>query len=226
MTTSASTGASSASCLPRFAPHLVQAAAAHDRVGPGEVDVLEHAQRAGAIVGAAEAGAALVDHDHLARLELALGAGADEVEGTRLGREHPGVVEAADDQRADPVGVAEAGQAALAHDDGGERALDPAHRVGDRLAQVARFVLGDQRGHHLGVGRRAHRHPARAQLLAQGGGVREVAVVPERDRCGRRRGARPAGRSATRSSRWSSSGRARWRCGPRGRRACPRRRPG
>src|SRR6185312_14283297 len=44
-----------------------------------------------------------------------------------------------------------------------------------------RLVLGDQRRHHLGVGRGAHRHPPRPQLLAQLGGVRQVAVVAEGD---------------------------------------------
>ena len=42
-------------------------------------------------------------------------------------------------------------------------------------------VLGDQRADHLGVGRRVEVHAARDELVAQLGGVREVAVVAERD---------------------------------------------
>ena len=142
--------------------HLVQAAPAHDRVGPGEVDVLEDAQRSPA--GRRRA----CGSGRRARRSTTISPGsisrskrrADQVERARLGGEHPAVVEAADDQRADAVGVAEAGQRALGHDDRGERALDPAHRVGDGLAEVAGVVLGDQRRHHLGVGRRAQSTPA------------------------------------------------------------------
>ena len=100
----------------------------------------------------------------------------------RLGCEHPGVVDAADHQRADAVGIAEPGDRVLGEDDGGEGALDLLHRVGDGGAQVARRVVRDQRRDHLGVRGRVQPHPLLAQLVAEGGRVGQVAVVGQRDR--------------------------------------------
>ena len=63
------------------------------------------------------------------------------------------------------------------------------------------------------------------ELLAQLGRVREVAVVPERDRCARGRGGRAAARSPSASSRSSSSACGRSRARPAGRELLLRRTP-
>ena len=130
----------------------------------------------------AEARALLVDDHQLAGPQLALEAGADQVERAGLGRQHPGVVEAADDQRADPVGVAEAGQATLREHDRRKRALDVRHRVGHGVGQVGGRVLRDQRRDHLGVGGRLEPDAPLAQVGTEGRRVGQVAVVAERDR--------------------------------------------
>ena len=84
----------------------------HARVGPGEVDELEDAERRAppwrGRHGLRDARAALVEHDHLAGLDVADERGADDVERAGLGGEHRGAVEVAQHQRADAVGVAEA----------------------------------------------------------------------------------------------------------------------
>jgi hypothetical protein len=75
---------------PHPAPDLVEIAALHVRVGPGEVDQLEDTQgRAG--FGEADGPrhpACLEDHD-LARLDVPDILGADDIEPSRLRREAP-----------------------------------------------------------------------------------------------------------------------------------------
>ena len=227
MTTSASTGGLGGQPPAHLDPGLVQPAAVEGGVRPGEVDVLEDAQRLAARRhGLAEVGAVLVEHDQLARGELALDGRADDVQRARLGCEHPGVVDAADHQRADAVGIAEPGDRVLGEDDGGEGALDLLHGVGDGGAQVARRVVRDQRRDHLGVRGRVQPHPLLAQLVAEGGRVGQVAVVGRARSSGLRRAARSAGRCATRSSRWSSSARGRSPSGRAAPTASARRTPG
>ena len=63
------------------------------------------------------------------------------------------------------------------------RALEPEHRRRDGLGQRRR-VARDQGGDHLGVGRRAEPDPVGDELVPQRLGIRQVAVVAERDRAG------------------------------------------
>jgi len=79
------------------------------------------------------------------------------------------------------VRVAEADQLALGERDDREGALEPRHRGRDRLLERG-GVVGDQRADHFGVGGRAEPHAACPELVTEGGGVREIAVVPQRDR--------------------------------------------
>ena len=75
---------------PHLATGLVQVAALHVRVGAGEVDELEDAQRRGRLGEADRARRlARLEDDHLARLDVADVLGADDVEGRRLRREAP-----------------------------------------------------------------------------------------------------------------------------------------
>src|SRR6185312_6946713 len=72
----------------------LQGRAAHDRVGPREVDVLEDAERAACAFNRdARRDAAAVDREHLARLDLAQEARADDVERARLARDAVAVAE-------------------------------------------------------------------------------------------------------------------------------------
>ena len=160
----------------------VQLDAAELRVGPGEVDELEDAERAGAVGrdGLARLVPVLVHDHHLARGELPLDLGAEEVERAGLGGEEPVVLEPSEDERPDPMRVAEAHELPLGEEDGGERALDPAHRACDGLLERT-LVAGDQRRDHLGVRGRAQARAVGEEPGAELARVREVAVVAERD---------------------------------------------
>ena len=91
-------------------PHArgVHLDALEPRVGAGEVEELEDAERAlGGGNGLAGVDAVLVDQEQLAAAELALGLGADEVERAGLGGDCPAVVEPTEDERPEAVRVAE-----------------------------------------------------------------------------------------------------------------------
>ena len=102
----------------------------------------------------------------------------------RLGGEHAGVPSrSADHERADAVGVAEAGSASLAQDHGRERALDAAPSRRDRVVQpacpgaaaISAAITSVSEVDRSDTRRRAA--PSRSAV-----GVRQVAVVAERDR--------------------------------------------
>ena len=93
----------------------------------------------------------LVDQHQLAWADFALELRADEVERARLRRDDPVAVEPAEAERAHAARVAEGDQLSLGERDHRERAVEPAHRVRDGVAERRRIV-GDQRGDHLGVG--------------------------------------------------------------------------
>ena len=79
-----------------------------------------------------------------------------------------------------PSGIAERDERAVRDRDDRIRALEPAHRGRDGLGQRRR-VAAEQRGDHLGVGRRAEPNAGGEELVAQRRRVDEVAVVRERD---------------------------------------------
>ncbi len=89
---------------------------------------------------ALEAHAGGVEDDELARLDLAHGGRADQVEGAGLRGDHRRAVEVAEDERAHPVGVAEGDDLGGVGDDDREGALEVLHRVGDGLLQRARVA--------------------------------------------------------------------------------------
>ena len=162
----------------------VEADAVHPRVGPREVDELEDAERRAAALAhrlrLRDARPVMVEDRHLAGLDVAHVAGADDVERARLRRHHGSAVEIAHHERADAVGVAERDHLVAVGDDRRERAVDSAHRVADGLLERA-GVLADQGRDHLGVGRGLEPDAALRELGAQLGGIRQVAVVTERD---------------------------------------------
>ena len=156
-------------------------AAAEARVGAGEVDVLEDARGAAPLghrLGAVNA--LVVEPEHLAGPHVAVDGGADQVERAALGGDDPVVADAAERERADPVRVAEGDERAVDERHDRVRALEPEHRRRDGLGQRRR-IARDQGRDHLGVGGRAEPDPVGDELVAQRLGVRQVAVVPERD---------------------------------------------
>ena len=160
----------------------VQRLPVHLGVRTREVDVLEHAHRLASPRRhrLLDASALRVADQQLAGLELAHRRGADDVERRRLRGHDRRAVEIAQHERPDAVGIAEREQRVLAQDDRRERTADALHRVHGALGERAR-VVRDERADDLGVGGGAEPHALLLQLRAQLVGVREVAVVPERD---------------------------------------------
>ena len=121
---------------------------------------------------------AILDHHHLARLNLAHKLGADDVQRAGFGRERPGAVaEPAKDERPNAQGIAHADQFGARHRDDGKRAFDAAQRVfhplGDGFLDGARHQMDDAFAVRGGLEDRA----AFDQLAAQGGGIGQIAVM-------------------------------------------------
>ena len=168
--------------LPHPPARGLQDVAAHARVGPREVDVLEDAEGlARALDDLARADAVLADRDELAGRDVAQPLGADDVEGARLGGDAVAVADHAQHERAHAGGVAEGVDALLGHDHRREGAVQARHDVGDRVLDVVGRVRGQQRGDDLGVRGRAEGDLALAQLGVELDGVDEVAVVGQRE---------------------------------------------
>jgi hypothetical protein len=90
------------------AADLAGALAGEGGVGPGQVDVLEHARARGGRGEAARSQPMLVDGDDLTRLNLADQGGADDVQRGGLGGDDPAARQPADAQRPHAVWVAHA----------------------------------------------------------------------------------------------------------------------
>ncbi len=154
-------------------------------VGAREIDVFEDAgPRRAHGEGAVALEPGLRDHHDLAVLHLAHELRADHVERARLGGEHVGGVEPADDERADADGIARADQHVVgqAHERIG--ALDLAQRLDEALDDAALLRAGEKMQDDLGVGGRLTDGARGDQLLAHGQGVGEVAVVGDGEAAG------------------------------------------
>ena len=77
----------------------------------------------------------LVDPHDLAGLHVTYDLGADQVECARLGRDDPVVAEQAERERPEAEGVTERDEHVVDESGHGVRALEPAHRVRDRLGE-------------------------------------------------------------------------------------------
>ncbi len=127
-----------------------------------------------------------IDHDQLARRDLAHEGGADDAQRGRLRRKHPARrrvrrAEPAQTQRAEPEGVAYPEEALGAHEDEGEGALEDGEHGLERRREVLGLGerVGQQLGHDVAVG--GDGTGQHADLLGQHCGVGQVAVVPERE---------------------------------------------
>ena len=174
----------------------MHAAPGDGRVGAGEVDVLEDATLGCRLGEPVRAQAVLVDHEHLAGLDLAHDAGADGGQRGVLARHHPAAVEPAQDQRPDALRVAGGVQGVLVHPDEGERALELGQHLEGAQLEGGVGVVGQQRRHQAGVvGRRLRLLAVQLELVGRTGqvrdhlgqlmGVDQVAVVAQGDRAQR-----------------------------------------
>src|SRR5690606_2157551 len=161
---------------------LIDGAAVHDRVGAGEVDVFEQAGTGGAGGEGLDRGQAVIVDDHdLAVLDIAYEGGADQVQRAGFGRQHPGLADLAQHQRADAQRVARADQLQPRLSDQGVTALDAAEGVDEAVDDLGLPAAGDQVEDGLGVrGRledRAFLHQLRVQVFEIG----QVAIVGDGD---------------------------------------------
>ena len=133
-TTSAFAGASPASSAPHGLAHVVDAAAADDRVRPGEIDVLEDARpRRHRRKRLVRVHALFVEHHDLAVLDVAHEFRADDVERAGLRREDRVAVESAEHQRADAERIAGADQLLVGERDERVGAFERAQAVDEAV---------------------------------------------------------------------------------------------
>src|SRR6266446_655925 len=106
------------------------------RVGPGEIEELEDAERTALVLRHDLPRLdSLVDHHQLARPYLPLELGADQVERAGLGGDNPVSVEAAEAERPHPAWVAEGDQLPFGEPDDGKGTVQLVHRVRDGVGQ-------------------------------------------------------------------------------------------
>ena len=172
----------------RFAD-FVHALAIEARVGAGEVDVLEDAVlRRSGLGEAAAPHAGAVDDEHLAGLDVADVLGADEIERGGLARDDVRVLVARQDaqtKRADAAGIAHDDDRVFVHEEERIGALHAAQRVGDAVFDRDFVALRDEVDEHFGIARRLEDRAGLLELGAELVGVREVAVVADRERAPR-----------------------------------------
>ena len=164
----------------------VQPAATDGGVRAGQVDVLEEADLGRRRGEPPRPQAAFVERDELTGLDLADEGRADDVQRGGLARDHPAVSQLPDHKRPEPLRVARCVQGVLVHVDEGVGAADLRKDAGRGLLDSADGLSSarDQLGQHVGVrGRLQPREPAlRREQRGELTGIREVAVVPQRDR--------------------------------------------
>ena len=163
-------------------PHLVDVAAVDPAVGPGEVDVLEHAVVRVARERADRLHAPLAQRDDLPWLDLTLVARVDQVERAGLRGDHEGVTDPAEDERTEAPRIAGRDDPVLGQED--ER-VGPPHlteRVDDPPEEHLLLRGRDQVDDDLAVDRRLEDRPTRLELRAQLLGVHQVPVVGDPER--------------------------------------------
>ena len=169
-----------------FCPHRLAAgidrAAVHEGIGPGEIDVFEDAgsgrhRREG--LQALDSG--LGNDHHLAVLDVAHEAGADDVERAGLGGEDVAPVELAEHERPDTERITGADELLVGQRDKGIGAFDLAQRLDEALDEPdlprARHEMEDD----LGIGGRLADGAVAHEFTPQRQAVGEVAVVRDRE---------------------------------------------
>ena len=181
------------------APRLVEAAALHVGVRAGEVDEFEHAQRRCRVREPHRYGrAARLQDDELARLHVAHVLGADDVEARGLGAQDPAALlvvapqpgrltggfgrrQPAQHERPESEWIADADDSPLVEDDEGIGAPDGRQHAAQRIDEIGRLIVGEQRGQELRVRARGQAGATARQPGQQVAGVHEIAVVADRE---------------------------------------------
>ena len=119
------------------------------------------------------------DHHDFAVLHLAHELGADDVQRARLGGEHPGVAELAEDERPDAERIARADQLLMREADQGIGAFDLEQGFDQLLDEALLLAAGDEMQDHLGIGGRLADGAFFDEGIAQRESVGEIAVMAE-----------------------------------------------
>ena len=161
---------------------LVHAAAEDVAVRPREVDVLEHAVRERLRgKGLDRSQPAVADHEQLARLDVTHVGGAEQVERACLRADDPGIAEAAERERPEPVRIARGDQPVLGQQDERVRAADLSDGLGERFLDRGRPRARVQVQDDFGVAAGLKNRSVADELVAQLERVDEVAVVADGD---------------------------------------------
>src|SRR5208282_6611678 len=165
-------------------PHVVDRLALDDRIGPGEVDPLEHAVRALPRVrdGRGVRDLAPVENDDLAGSEVAEGLSAHQLDRDRLARYCDAPLARAEDQRSDPQRIAAPVDLAADEEDDGVASDQLGARPTDRGVEIAGTPVleGDRLGHRLGVRVPEKLDPLSLEPMADPFEVDDVPVVGDR----------------------------------------------
>ena len=176
---------------------VVDRSAVHDRVRPGEIDVLEDAgphrlprQREEALHPVA-----VDDHD-LAVLDVADEFRADDVERAGLRAKDRAAVELAEHERADAERIARADQLLVGQRDERVGALDLGQGLDEAVDDPAPARARREQQHDFGVGGRLADRAVANELAPQRQSVGQIAVMGDREAAGRRVRRTAAGRCA------------------------------
>ena len=158
--------------------HLVDAAAEHVAVGPGEIDVLEYAVRQlRRRIGPDRPQATVADDQQLAGLDVPNVGGADQIQRAGLGADDPGVAELAERKRTEAVGIAGRNQPVLGQQHHRKRAADLRDRLDQRVFDGRRLRARIQVEDDLGIAGGLEDRTGAHQLVTQLARVDQVAIV-------------------------------------------------
>lgn len=148
-----------------------------------EINVFENAEGAAFMFGKClDAGEAfLVDDDDFAGFDVADEFGVDQIQRAGFAGEDPGIVNLADAQGAEAVGVTHANKFLLGHDDERVGAFDLLKRVNEMVAAAIKIRLGHQVQNDFAIDGGAENGTAGFEFFAELGGVGEIAVVGDGD---------------------------------------------
>ena len=159
---------------------VVDAAAADDRVRPGEVDIFEDARtRRHRLERLVRMSAFVVEDQDFAVLDVAHMLRADDVERAGLRRQDRATVQLAEHQRPDAERIAGADQLFVGQSDKGVGAFEGAQPFDEAIDKAVAVRPGHEVKNDLGIGGRLHHRAFAHQIAAQRDAVGQVAVVAD-----------------------------------------------
>ena len=154
--------------------------AAHDAIGPCEINVLKHAERLLLVTERPLRTDAIVADDHdFAGFYFANKFRVHEIERTSLRRQNVSAIELAEHEWPEAKRIAHADDLSLAHNNKAERALETPKDTQRRAAVLRR--LRKKVRNDFAVGRRLEDGTFLFQLVAQDGGVDQVPIMRDGD---------------------------------------------